>query len=165
MVLQTITRSIKYLLKIPYTRMVPKTHPPFKTENIRGRHVLDMNKCTGCTMCQQVCPANAIDMVEVEGEWKQNPRKRFPRIDMHKCTFCGLCVEYCPFKALSMTNLTGFELYVRDKSKSFYNPTDLAKKPEKGEITVSKEKFFLNLEVIGLIKMRSAAKLTKEMVV
>ncbi len=164
MVLDTIVKSVKYLVKKPYTRMVPKSHPPFKTENIRGRHVLDMSRCTGCTMCQQVCPANAIDMVVVEGDWKQNPRKRFPRIDLHKCTFCGLCVEYCPFKALSMTTYTGFELYTRDKSKTLFNPKDLAEKPSDAEVTVSKDKFFLEISVWGVEKIARASKTMRELV-
>lgn len=143
MVWATIAKATKYLFRKPYTRMVPKSEPPFKTESMRGRHILDMNKCTGCSMCQIVCPANAIDMEVVEGDFPQNKRKRFPRIDLHKCTFCGLCVEYCPFAALSMTDITGFELYTKNKETTIAHPTDLAK-PPKGVgfiVTITKEKF------------------------
>ncbi len=143
MVAATIGKVIKYLFRKPYTRLVPESQPPLKLENTRGRHVLDMSKCTGCSMCQAVCPANSIDMVFVEGNWPQNKRSRFPRIDLHKCTFCGLCVEYCPFSALSMTDLTGFELYTRDKSSTIYYPIDLSKIPEGAQvrITITKDKF------------------------
>lgn len=143
MVTSTLYKVFKYLFKKPYTRLVPELEPPLKVEGIRGRHVLDMNKCTGCSMCQAVCPANSIDMVFVEGNWPQNKRNRFPRIDLHKCTFCGLCVEYCPFGALSMTNITGFELYTKDKKDTLYYPTELSKTPEdtRIKISVTKEKF------------------------
>jgi NADH-quinone oxidoreductase subunit I len=127
MVLSTIAEAVKYLFKRPYTRLVPAKTGPFKTDRMRGAHILDMSKCTGCSMCQLVCPANAIDMVEVPGQYPQNPRRRFPRIDLHRCTFCALCVEYCPFDALYMTSVTGFELYTRDKSTTLKSPVELSR--------------------------------------
>ncbi|MEM0347697.1 MAG: 4Fe-4S binding protein [Zestosphaera sp.] len=139
MVVSTLLKSLKYLAQKPYTRLVPDRDKPFKTSTLRGAHVLDMSKCTGCSMCQQVCPAACIDMVSVEGKYPQNPKSRFPRIDHSKCTFCALCVEYCPFNALSMTSATGFELFTVDKSKTFKQPFDLVK--PLGESTVSKEDF------------------------
>jgi len=138
MVLSTIVKSIEYMLKRPYTRLVPAKSRPFKTERLRGAHLLDMSKCTGCSMCQLVCPANAIDMVEVEGNYPQNPRRRFPRIDLHKCTYCALCVEYCPFNALYMTSITGFELYTRDKKTTLKTPLELSK-VDSSLITVRRE--------------------------
>ena len=164
MVLHTIITAVKFLFKKPYTRMVPWQEKPFKTEHMRGRHVLDMSRCTGCSMCQQVCPANAIDMVVVEGDWKQNPRKRFPRIDLHKCTFCGLCVEYCPFKALSMTDATGFELYTRDKSKTLAYPQQLSVKPENNRFTIRKEDFFQQIPFMGRERVFKACEVAKELI-
>lgn len=147
MVLSTIIKSLKYLSRKPYTRLVPERESPFKTKSLRGAHILDMNKCTGCSMCQQVCPAACIDMVVVDGKWPQNPRSRFPRIDHSKCTFCALCAEYCPFGALSMTNATGFELFTLDKVKTLKQPFDLAKPV--GEPTVSKNDFMKPYSVGG----------------
>lgn len=125
MVSITLVESIKIMMKKPYTRMVPVKSSPFKVIGLRGSHILDMTKCTGCSMCQQVCPANSIDMVIVEGDYPQNPRKRFPRIDHSKCTFCGLCVEYCPFSALTMTTATGYELFAVKKDKTLRMPREL----------------------------------------
>ncbi len=139
----TIEKAAKYLLTKPYTRMVPKSEPPFKTDHTRCRHILDMEKCTGCSMCKMVCPANAIDLVKVEeGEFPRNKKKMFPRIDLHKCTFCGLCVEYCPFSALSMTDLTGFELFTTDKATTLKQPKEL--NPPQGieyHVTITKQHF------------------------
>ncbi|WP_440059078.1 4Fe-4S binding protein [Thermogladius sp. 4427co] len=146
MVLSTIIKSIEYLFRKPYTRLVPAGSKPFKTERLRGSHILDMEKCTGCSMCQLVCPANAIDMVEVEGNYPHNPRRRFPRIDLHKCTFCALCVEYCPFNALYMTDITGFELYTRDKRTTLKNPLELSR-GDYSRITVRREMFMVREEV------------------
>ncbi|MEO3993201.1 MAG: 4Fe-4S binding protein [Desulfurococcaceae archaeon TW002] len=139
MVTSTFIKAFKYVLKKPYTRLVPASDRPYKSDVLRGTHVLDMSKCTGCSMCQQVCPAACIDMVVVEGSYHQNPRSRFPRIDHGKCTFCALCVEYCPFNALSMTDATGFELFTIDKSTTFKEPRKLTEYSNK--ITVTKELF------------------------
>ena len=145
MVWSTLEKAAKYLFKRPYTRMVPKSEPPFKTDHTRGRHILDLNKCTGCSLCKMVCPANAIDMerVEVEeGKYPQNKKKIFPRIDFHKCTYCGLCVEYCPFSALLMTNVTGFELFTTDKSTTLKHPQELAIPPKnRYRVTITRAMF------------------------
>lgn len=139
MVLSTFYKSLKYLIRRPYTRLVPERDKPFKTDKLRGAHVLDMSKCTGCSMCQQVCPAACIDMTTVEERYPQNPRSRFPRIDHSKCTFCALCVEYCPFSALSMTNATGFELFTVNKSVTLKQPHDL--KQPLGDVTLTRDDF------------------------
>jgi len=142
MVWSTLEKTAKYLFKRPYTRMVPKSEPPLRTDHTRGRHILDMQKCTGCSLCKMVCPANAIDMEHVEGEFPRNKKKIFPRIDLHKCTYCGLCVEYCPFSALSMTDVTGFELFTTDKSITLKHPRDLSVPPRtRYKVTITKKMF------------------------
>lgn len=52
-------------------------------------NVLDMKKCTGCSACANVCPADAITMKE-NGEGFLNPW-----LDTIKCINCGLCVKKC----------------------------------------------------------------------
>ena len=41
--------------------------------------------CIGCTKCEDVCPAAAIDMI---GE--------IAVIDQRSCTDCGKCIHVCP---------------------------------------------------------------------
>ena len=141
MVLGSIILGLKYLLRRPYTRLVPEKERPFKTETTRGRHILYMDKCVGCRMCQIVCPADAIQMVRVEGNWKRNMKKIFPRIDLHRCTFCALCVEVCPTGALVMTDITGWELTTEDKSKTILMPYELGEPKTPYRLTVTKSKW------------------------
>ena len=45
-------------------------------------------KCTGCGICAENCPFNAIDMVEGK-----------PEINA-ACKLCNICVKNCPEKAI-----------------------------------------------------------------
>jgi ferredoxin len=47
-------------------------------------------KCTGCTLCSKVCPAEAIT-----GE-----KKKIHYISLEKCLKCGKCYEVCKFDAV-----------------------------------------------------------------
>ncbi len=46
--------------------------------------------CSGCSACYNVCPVNAIDMVE------SNFGYLIPSINEEKCINCGLCSRTCP---------------------------------------------------------------------
>lgn len=48
------------------------------------------DKCTGCKVCETICPKNAISMeVNSEGFW-------YPVYDNDACSKCGACVKNCP---------------------------------------------------------------------
>jgi NAD-dependent dihydropyrimidine dehydrogenase PreA subunit len=50
---------------------------------------VDEAKCTGCEVCVNVCPTEAISMVNDKA-----------RIDGEKCIDCGRCVQVCPQEAI-----------------------------------------------------------------
>jgi len=54
---------------------------------------LNKSLCIGCSICQNVCPKNAITMVD-----------GYPEIDGSRCNDCGVCVDRCPKGALSIGN-------------------------------------------------------------
>jgi NAD(P)H-quinone oxidoreductase subunit I len=87
-------KSVLNFLKDVGTGKV-ELNPPVKTpEGFRGRLKYHEDKCIGCGLCTQVCPAAAVVM-------RRNERK----IDYHlfRCTFCGECVKICPVKALEFS--------------------------------------------------------------
>lgn len=46
--------------------------------------------CTGCKMCKDVCPKDAIAyIIDREGFW-------YPVVDYQKCIKCGKCIHMCP---------------------------------------------------------------------
>jgi len=54
---------------------------------------LDVPNCTGCAACSNICPQNAIDMLEdTEGF-------DYPHVQEDRCTDCGLCEAICPVLA------------------------------------------------------------------
>jgi indolepyruvate ferredoxin oxidoreductase alpha subunit len=53
---------------------------------------VDMNKCTGCTICYDYFTCPAIIPL---------PNKK-ASIDLSQCIGCGACVPVCPFKAISI---------------------------------------------------------------
>lgn len=50
---------------------------------------IDDDKCTGCTMCSQICPTHAIKFEIRDGF-------RYPVVDEEICVNCELCMKRCP---------------------------------------------------------------------
>ena len=87
--LRELKEAIISLFSKPYTTSFPKKPiTPFK--GFRGKPVVDPDNCVGCETCRNVCPPNAITIVD--------DAERGVRIitrDYGKCIFCGMCEEYC----------------------------------------------------------------------
>ena len=52
---------------------------------------VDQDKCTGCGVCVDICPVDAITMKDGKAV-----------IDEDACIDCGVCVSECPVEAISM---------------------------------------------------------------
>ncbi len=85
-----------YLFKRPKTLRYPfELKEPAK--RYRGFHLNDWDKCTGCGNCADICPNEAITMVEIpELKPKAGEKNERPKLDYGRCCFCGLCVDICP---------------------------------------------------------------------
>jgi len=53
--------------------------------------VVNPQLCKGCEVCVEICPDNAIEIVE---------KKSF--IDYNRCTCCGVCDRVCRYGALEV---------------------------------------------------------------
>ena len=51
---------------------------------------VDLDKCTGCTLCVRACPYAAIEIVNKKA------------VVLDNCSLCGACVKICPVKALEI---------------------------------------------------------------
>jgi len=96
-------KAIKFLFKKPKTLRYPFEEKE-PSPRLRGFHLNDWDKCTGCGNCDDICPSQAITMVEIP-EIKAEPGKKNerPRIDYGRCCYCGLCVDVCPTGSLRLS--------------------------------------------------------------
>ncbi len=51
---------------------------------------IDMNNCTACEACVNICPFNAISMKPDEWGFL------YPSVDSNKCVNCNKCIQVCP---------------------------------------------------------------------
>ena len=84
-------------------------------ERFRGKLDIDPVKCTGCSVCEIVCPAGVITMVPVGTKvvGSRSIEVKRPTFELYSCISCGQCVDDCRFGALTLTH--DFELAVFKK--------------------------------------------------
>jgi len=74
---------------------------------------LNKNKCTGCGICTEICPREAIEITrtpKAEGEEAKPPTAT---VSEEKCNYCGMCEAICPFGALTSTTAMSKELQTK----------------------------------------------------
>ncbi len=104
--------ALSNLFKKPATKLYPEV-PASVAETFRGKQVLNIENCIGCTLCSKDCPAQAIQFIVVAG-------KKRPVIHLDKCVFCYQCADTCPKGVFSKSKV--FELAVTDKSTLILTP-------------------------------------------
>jgi len=107
------------MLRTAMQRPITEEYPFGKkvvAERFRGKLDIDPVKCTGCSVCEVVCPAGVITMVPVAkkqvGDRTVDIKR--PEFELYSCISCGQCVDDCRFGALTLTH--DFELAVFDKN-------------------------------------------------
>lgn len=57
---------------------------------MKSTKICDLNNCTGCYACYNICPVNAIELTE------DKFGNVYPKIDIEKCIGCNMCRNICP---------------------------------------------------------------------
>jgi len=85
---------------------------------IRGRPLLDLERCVGCGVCVYICAPKALSLVTVAG-------RKLPMFHCGRCVFCGFCVDLCPKSALTLTD--SYELAEYGKDALEFTPEQFSK--------------------------------------
>jgi electron transfer flavoprotein alpha subunit len=100
---------------------------------------VNKQKCTGCKICFDACPAGAI---EIDNEGKANINE--------KCTLCRLCVKECPENAIEVI---GEERKKQDVNLSQYKGIWFFAELKHGELShVSFELLGISLKIAEILK-------------
>lgn len=89
-------------LSHPCTEVCPKD-----AVSIRGKAVIDQEKCIKCDRCRQECPYHAILKMErpcaaaCGVDAIESDQYGRAVINYDKCVACGMCIVNCPFGAIS----------------------------------------------------------------
>jgi quinol-cytochrome oxidoreductase complex cytochrome b subunit len=75
--------------------------PYLQKKAMRGQYAQVVREnCTGCSLCYNDCPYEAITMVDRGNDGTRY--KRLAVVDAGRCANCGLCVGACAFKAIEI---------------------------------------------------------------
>ena len=106
----------------PISSKMPDDLPP----RSRGLIYNDIDRCTGCRACEQVCPTECI---QVEVENRPDSGKAWVSVfdvDFSQCVFCGLCVEVCQPQSI---------VHSREYERAVYELPDLVASFGRGKVT------------------------------
>lgn len=87
--LREIKEALTSFFSKPYTTKYP-FEPYQASEEFRGFPRYDAQLCIGCGACSQVCPPEAISIIDDKGTLK-----RILKINYGSCIHCGQCEEKC----------------------------------------------------------------------
>lgn len=76
--------------------------------------ILEKSKCTGCALCMNICPFNAIEMKPDEEGFLR------PTIN-EKCVKCGLCAKKCPALSKQLNLNKNYKCYAVWGKEKFRN--------------------------------------------
>lgn len=103
--MRVLIETLKSFFSKPSTIEYPRKVMMVTEKDLRGMFYVDLNKCTGCSLCAIECPAKAIEMKMLPEtiKLKHNPRGRYPVVNYMSCVFCYRCVRVCPTEAFITT--------------------------------------------------------------
>jgi ferredoxin len=61
---------------------------------------IDVDKCTGCGKCVNICPVEAMTLTSANDPKQQN--RKVAKLDAEICLGCGLCVRACPDNVIKL---------------------------------------------------------------
>jgi quinol-cytochrome oxidoreductase complex cytochrome b subunit len=90
---------------VPLPQLYKAGHPVESAEVV-------LNKCTGCSMCYNDCPYQAIEMVPAPAGSRF---KLLATVKSYRCSGCGVCVGACAFDAIDLPDLLDTDVKAKIK--------------------------------------------------
>jgi len=91
---------------MPMKVLKTETENELKVEMIlhakRYSLTLDKARCTGCGICKEICPREAIEIRKVPKADGETAKPPTIDVSEEKCHYCGMCEPICPFGALAV---------------------------------------------------------------
>ncbi len=121
--------------KYPENRATLKMFDRFKGELVMPHTTENTHTCTGCGICENVCPNGSIQVIthkkeNEEGKFIKQLHSHIYHLSM--CTFCGLCVKNCPSDAIVFNQEFEHAVFDRQKlTKVLNQPGSSLKKEDK----------------------------------
>lgn len=118
-VLGSMSVTLRHLLGRKVTVRYPEERPRL-SPRARGQHIFHLDLCIGCTLCERVCPVDAIHMeIHKDPTTRRIEVDRFA-VDMGLCYFCGLCEDVCPTDTKALHLGPNFEMASWDRRSLVY---------------------------------------------
>ncbi len=94
--LRELREAVKSLFSKPYTSRFP-FEPCEPVDGFRGKPKYDTAFCVGCGACAEVCPGNAIKVVDPPEPVAKDSAVPVRKMVCHydDCNFCGNCEAHC----------------------------------------------------------------------
>ena len=91
--LTDIACALQFGLKAALKKQVTKNIEDIKRSPCFRRFFsIDDTKCIACRICMEVCPCEAIEIVDCKTY----------KFDKNRCAYCGLCQKSCPKQAITL---------------------------------------------------------------
>lgn len=110
--LRVLKVAFRSLFSRPFTTRFPDAaYEPIK--QFRGRPRYHQDDCIGCGACAQVCPADAIEMID-DLTGPQPMRRLVQHLDT--CIQCGQCERYClTEKGIKLSNEYDYAAFAKSE--------------------------------------------------
>lgn len=122
-IVRAYASALRHIFHKPYTLKFPQQRYAVEA-GFRGRHLLHIDRCTGCGICAWICPEKCITIVQRGDRW-------FPQYFYGRCCFCHFCTDYCPEFALEET--VEYDIAEYSRELLVWSPERLARPPIKKE--------------------------------